>query len=193
MGDRRTQIIEAAQSLLAEGDGTLSVRSVAARAGLGASTLRHYFPTQRDLFRAVFDAGADGLISDFRIRDRSVPADERLRECLEQLLPPLQSDDSSNPSWIILLADILRPGGPEAGRTAWGAAATRARERGTTWLELLREEGVLAEGSVRGHTDFLLTVVDGISVSRAVPFERLDPDQERGVLDTAIRSVLRTP
>jgi hypothetical protein len=52
---------------------------------------------------------------------------------------------------------------------------------------------MLAEGSVRRHTDFLLTVVDGISVSRAVPFERLAPDQERAVLDAAIRAVLRVP
>ena len=42
------QILEAARSVIAEsGVAALSVRTVAARAGIGASTLRYHFPTLR--------------------------------------------------------------------------------------------------------------------------------------------------
>ena len=54
VGDRRGQIVDAAVAIArVEGLPGLSVRRVATAADVGASTLRHYFPTQRELHEAV--------------------------------------------------------------------------------------------------------------------------------------------
>ena len=78
----RDRIIAAATEMMQEGAPRLSVRAVAARAGVGASTLRHHFPTQRDLINAALTATYDAAMPDERIRDTSIPPRERLVECI---------------------------------------------------------------------------------------------------------------
>lgn len=73
----RDRIIAAATAMMHEGAPRLSVRAVAARADVGASTLRHHFPTQRDLINAALTATYDSAMPDERIRDTSVPPRER--------------------------------------------------------------------------------------------------------------------
>ena len=57
MGDTRERIVAAAKRIVVAGSGAKpSVRTVAAEAGVGASTLRYYFPTQRALLDAVLES-----------------------------------------------------------------------------------------------------------------------------------------
>jgi len=87
--ERRERILRAAAGLLEEsGIAALTVRAVAeTAAGIGMGTLRHYFPTQQALHRALILKLVDDEVHDFDIRDHSVPAATRLERCLLQFVP----------------------------------------------------------------------------------------------------------
>ncbi len=168
------------------------MRGVAARAGIGASTLRYYFPSQRDLYEAVFGAAIDATMLDLRIRDTAVPPGERLAECLAQLLPPAPPPEQAVERWMDVITSTFGPGGAPESRLAWSAVSRRARARVTAWLEALAAEGAVASDrrAVERHARLLLTVVDGLALGRLVPIERLDERQERGVLADAVAAVV---
>src|SRR5699024_3225475 len=87
---KRGDIIAAAVRLAERSDpgqANLSVRAVAAEAGVDASTLRHYFPTQSGLHEAVALRSIDTVISDSSITDSSIDPGQRLVQCRAQFLP----------------------------------------------------------------------------------------------------------
>lgn len=187
MTDRRTQVLDAATDIAAtDGFAALSVRAVAARAGIGASTLRHYFPTQGDLHAAVVARLFDAQIGDLRIADTTVPAATRLGECLAQLLPPRDGSPAQRAavleSWLAgytlaIGTGRTSHGASELAASALGAMAARARERLTSWLTTLEAEGALEPGDHRRRTTTLLALVDGLCL------ELLTPDTPTTVAD----------
>src|SRR5690606_13815979 len=75
----RERILAAAAAILGE-DGMaarLSVRAVAARAGVSTGSLRHHFPTQQRLRDEVMRRINDWIAPAERIRDASLPARDR--------------------------------------------------------------------------------------------------------------------
>ena len=85
----REKILKAAAEMIAEDvTTTLSVRAVAARAGVSTGSLRFHFPTQRALQDEVLTRIYEHFIPGDPIRDPSRPARDRLVECLRQVLAP---------------------------------------------------------------------------------------------------------
>src|SRR5699024_12826505 len=102
---KREDIIAAAIRLAEEsqpGEANLSVRAVAKEAGVGPSTLRHYFPTQADLHEAVALRSIDTVINDFSIADSSRAPADRLYDCCDQFLPPHSHLSRQLETWISL-------------------------------------------------------------------------------------------
>ncbi|MBA3910810.1 MAG: TetR family transcriptional regulator [Rhodobacter sp.] len=61
---RRADLIAATQELVAEGgSGAATVRAIAARAGVTAGLIRHYFQSKDDLTRAAYVSLMDGMTS----------------------------------------------------------------------------------------------------------------------------------
>lgn len=161
MGGRRQSIVTAAREIAAEqGMATLSVRAVAARAGVGASTLRYYFPTQRDLYDVVTDAVFDARLGDLRIRDHHLPAAKRLTECLRQFVVPAGGLER----WAATVAAVASPDPNPEHRRLWASAVRRAHERVREWLEILAPEGVLRDGDPGRHARQLLLGIDGAAL-----------------------------
>ncbi|MEV4046599.1 TetR/AcrR family transcriptional regulator [Streptomyces sp. NPDC049744] len=191
--NRREQIVRTAREMLAEDPGTtLAVRAVAERVGIGASTLRHYFPTQRALHEAVLAASFATTASDLRIRDTQVPARERLSECLLQLLPPAHPADLSMDRWIDTINSVFGSTAKPEARTAWASYVVQTRRQISDWLRILAAEGMVAGGSEERGARFLLTVLDGMALGRILPTARLDPTEEAAVLNDALTVILRT-
>ncbi|QBI18465.1 TetR/AcrR family transcriptional regulator [Egibacter rhizosphaerae] len=158
--ERRAEILRAAREIAMRGGlAAISVRSVAAEAGIGASTLRHYFPTQRELHDAVAAALMDEQLDDLRIADAGLDPAARLTECLAQFLP--QSDERIHDldRWLAL-HHAVRKG--EADPAPLAAMSARAAERIDAWLETLAEEGVLRDAPRQRHLATVLAVVDGV-------------------------------
>ena len=94
---RREALIAAAQSLVAEGGPqAATVRAIAARAGVTAGLIRHYFQTKDDLTRAAYLALMDGMTHANTAVLDSVGEDAELRLAVfvaASLRPPVMAFD----------------------------------------------------------------------------------------------------
>lgn len=189
----REKIVAAASEMMRDGSNvSLSVRAVAARAGVGASTLRHYFPTQRALLDTVLTAVYADALPDDRIRDVSVPARERLIECLQNLLEPFSSEDKARQTWATIFHTFMEAEPTPALRAGYSVMVRKAEQRIESWLALLEAEGALPAGDNTQRTRFLLTVVDGLSLERALPTEESPLANVTATLAYAVDAVLGT-
>ncbi len=188
----RDRIISSATAMMQEGAPRLSVRAVAARAGVGASTLRHHFPTQRDLINAALTATYDTAMPDERIRDTTVPPRERLLECLLRLLDPFATPTEARDVWTNLLQTFATADVDAKTRAAYGVLVDHAERRVAVWLAILEEEGALSPGDITRRTDFLLTIVDGLSIARALPPSDGQLEDEIKTLTFAVDAVFDT-
>lgn len=193
MDTRRGQIVAAARRLLAADPGSNpTVRSVASEAGIGASTLRHYFPTQRALRDAVLDISSEEAPSELGLHDTTRPPAERLTECLLQLLPPRALvEDLPFDHWVGALNAVFGPEGTPEARLTWASQGANHRRQVAGWLTVLAGEGAVLPGTEDRAALFLLTVIDGLAQSRIIPVARLDPAEELDVLDDAVAAVVR--
>lgn len=189
----RERIIAAAEALIDE-DPTRrpSVRAVAGRAEVGASTLRHHFPSQRTLMDEVIARALARAYSDERIHDASLPPDTRLLECLQNILHPVDHGARAREMWQQALAvsggeeDAPEPDGTGSGLIA------QLDARVESWLEILAHEGAVPSDGLQRRAHLLLAVVDGLAISRAFP-GAADPEREQRVLHDAVRLTLTTP
>ena len=185
----RDRIIAAATEMLQEGAPRLSVRAVAARAECGASTLRHYFPTQRDLINAALTATYDAAMPDERIRDTSIPPRERLRECIRRLLDPVGTAVQAREVWTNLLTVFADAEADPKIRAGYQVLVAQAEQRVGAWLTILEEEGVLPPGDNARRSHLLLTVVDGLSIARALPPSDTSLEDEAATIGFAVDAV----
>ena len=171
----------------------LSVRSVAARAGVGASTLRHYFPSQKALMETVFTALYDEALPDERMRDTTIAPRDRLIESLWQMLEPVGTPVVARDVWVTLFHTFIGPEATEDARKGYLVLVRHAEQRIVAWLEMLEAEGALVPGDNIQRTRFLLTVTDGLSIERALPMDNTHIAHERLTLATAVDAILRAP
>lgn len=193
--DRRRQIVDAAHEVArTEGVGALSVRGVAERAGIGASTLRHYFPTQRTLYDAVMGELFDSQVEELRIADPRVDPYVRLTECVAQFLPATQ-DRVKAPlqAWLSIYSAALGPEGTEAQRMMVSALEASAYRRVEGWLAVLDREGALREGDRARQVITLLALVDGLCLALLVPDGPVGLVEARGALDEGAGALVRRP
>lgn len=173
--DRREQIVDAALALVREGGlGAASVRATAARAGLGASTLRYYFPTQSELNQAVAARLMAVQFDDHRIHDRDVDPVERLIECLAQFLPAADDEIAQLVGWLDLVHGAVTQGEDSLHAQLFAGFARVTRERVTAWLTQLASEGHLAHDEVERAVTDLLVRIDGLSLAILDPGAPLD-------------------
>lgn len=185
----RDRIIAAATEMMRDGAPRLSVRAVAAHAGVGASTLRHHFPTQRDLINAALTATYDAAMPDERIRDISLPPRERLRECLRRLLDPFDTPAEAREVWTNLLRMFAEAESDPKTRAGYDVLVDQAERKVRAWLAILEDEGALAPGDDATRSDFLLTFVDGLSIARALPPTDQRFEEETRTLAFAVDAV----
>jgi AcrR family transcriptional regulator len=189
----RDRILIAAATMLGE-DPTvrLSVRAVAARAGVSTGSLRHFFPSQRQLIDEVA-AGIAGLVADGdALADTSIPAQERLLICLQRVLAATGTGEQARHVWRTTV-DAYVAVAPDSESTETYLALEQAgRHRMEQWLRALTDEGALAPGDDAQRARFLSAVLDGLSVGRALPADGPRLAAEEHVLRFAVAAVFAT-
>ncbi|KGM10091.1 TetR/AcrR family transcriptional regulator [Cellulomonas bogoriensis] len=191
MSQRREQIIAAAGEIVAtQGLAGLSVRNVAARAGIGASTLRHYFPTQRELYDAALGRTFDTHLDDKRLTDTTVAAADRLTECLAQFLPGGESERPTLEVWFAMHAQAIGTGRNDAGVLVLETLSKHGRARVSAWCATLEAEGALARDADR-VTSTVMAVVDGLALDLVVPGTPLTVAEAHAVLRDVVEDVTR--
>ena len=162
--DRREEIIQAAIELAQkEGPKAATVRAVAQHAGIGASTLRYYFPTQSDLGRAVAERLISSVTPDLNIRDSSRPPHERLAECMIQFLPPNdESVEAMVSAWVAQMARLFDPQSGEGSAQMMTRLYEVGLGRITGWLQVLAQEGHIDEADIPRAASVLSASCDGL-------------------------------
>jgi AcrR family transcriptional regulator len=192
MGSRE-KILQAAAEMIAEDmTANLSVRAVAARAGVSTGSLRFHFPTQRELQDTVLAKIYEHAITDDPIRDRSLPARDRLVNCLRQVLAPAGVGEKARKAWGAAYQAFIAPDPTEKVRTAYLAYEREAARRVEYWLSMLADEGALPQQDYAPKVRFLLTVLNGLSVERALPAAESLLKTETETLYTAVDCILDT-
>ncbi|MBX7448928.1 TetR/AcrR family transcriptional regulator [Mycolicibacterium sp. 3033] len=169
----------------------LSVRAVAARAGVSIGSLRHFFPTQQELIDTVVAALYDLDIPDDPMQDKTVAAAERLVACLQLLLSQVGTGDRAR-QYVRALHDayVLSPPSEDATHSFLALERLNLHQI-AKWLRVLRDEQALDTDDVDMAARFLGTVVNGLSFERALPGDRGRLPFEAMTLRIAVDSILK--
>lgn len=187
----RDRILTAAATMLGENPtARLSVRAVAARAGVSTGSLRHHFPTQRALQDAVLSGIYEMVFPGDPLHDTALPARDRLVGCLRQILVPSGTGKEAREAWAATYETLIAAEPTEETRAGYLAIERQMQHRVEHWLSVLADEGALADGDNAQRARFLLTVVNGLSVERALPSSASLLASETATLFTAVDSVL---
>ncbi|MGO1918009.1 MAG: TetR/AcrR family transcriptional regulator, partial [Brevibacterium aurantiacum] len=176
---RRDDIISAAIRLAEQGPPgqiSLSVRAVAKEAGIGASTLRHYFPTQADLHEAIARGSMKTAVKDFSISDSELDPADRLFECCAQFLPTHEHRDMQLELWFTMHLSALGPDRREVSRRLLEYGHDFTYECLHRWLGMLSEEGHIDPAEVASISVALFTMLDGLALHSIVTPERVTVD-----------------
>ncbi|HEY0261047.1 MAG TPA: TetR/AcrR family transcriptional regulator [Lacisediminihabitans sp.] len=159
------------------GLGALSVRSVAAAAGVGPTTLRHYFPTQAELHKEVAASLTASALDDLGIADAGRDPADRLAECLVQFLPPRAISAEALAGWSELYRLVLG-GTPNLGVVEIIGSARRASESALRrWLGVLADQGHVVRAEIDAHVTRILALIDGIHLDLIVDPASIDLDE----------------
>ncbi|GAB2626982.1 hypothetical protein Aab01nite_80040 [Paractinoplanes abujensis] len=187
----RERILAAAAAMLAEDvTASLSVRAVAARAGVSTGSLRFHFPNQRALKDAVLGRIYGHMFPDDPIKDRSLPARDRLVTCLRQVLAPAGVGEQAREAWTIAYRTYIAAEPTEEVRAAYLGLEQGGWRRIEYWLSVLADEGALPKEDHARRVRFLLTVLNGLSIERALPAGDSILESETETLYLAVDSVL---
>ena len=187
---RQRILVAAAEMLAADPTARLSVRAVAARAGVSVGSLRHFFPTQRLLIDAVV-AGLQSIdVPDDPINDPALTPSERLVGCLQLLLAEVGAGEQAR-TFLGSLHHAYVASPPDTdSEHAFLALERLAVHRVEGWLASLSEDGALSTSDLERHARFLLTVVNGLSLERALPGAQARVTSEGETLRFAVSAVL---
>lgn len=189
---RRTEILAVARDLaVQEGMAAVTVRAVSSRAGIGIGTLRHYFPTQRDLFDALVVNILDDEIDDSIVMDATRPASERLARGVLQFLPADCADEHRLEAWFRLYVSSLGPTPTPLMRQLLEAAAARSHEHVRRWLTALADEGWLDAVTVENTANMLVALASGLCLETLTPGSPVTIDNARQILESAAQAVVR--
>lgn len=180
--DKRTAIVMGVWRVIAtQGIGAVSVRSVAAAAGVSPGRVQHYFPTKAELVRASVEAMLHGaaLVNPAAAGD---PADARTLESLlmHALGPAAESRAGTSIFYSYVAASVADP---------WIAEALAEAKRGVveSVRECLRARGVAGrEAGPRARA--LVMIADG--ATQAVFLGSATPAEARRAIRSAISSAL---
>ncbi|WP_017611206.1 TetR/AcrR family transcriptional regulator [Nocardiopsis xinjiangensis] len=187
----RDKVLLAAVQMVGENPGAkLSVRAVAARAGVSTGSLRYHFPTQQALQDEVLVRLYDVVVTEGRIHDQGGSARDRLVDCLRGVLAPAGAGEQARAAHRAVFEQFIVPEPTEQLRGAYLAMEREGRRRVEYWLTVLVEEGALAPGDNARRARFLNTVLNGLALERALPAADSLLQAETATLYTAVDAVL---
>ena len=180
---RRESIIVAACSIAdAEGLEAVTVRATAHRAGVGIGTLRHYFPTQKDLFDAIVERRVDAVIDDSTVLDSSATIDARVHSIVHQFLPVDLDDVGALGLWFASYSTALGPTPSIAGQQLLTAAARRSHQHRRRWLHYCAHVGFIDPDAIDDAAGTAIALTVGLTLEALTPGSPMTIERGRRLL-----------
>lgn len=187
----RDKLLWAAATLLGEQAGSiLSVRAIAARAGVSTGALQHYFPAKQDLIDEAMAIVYDLVLPAGYLEDPTVPARDRLVACLQQVMSPPGVEISPRQAWQATFERYLSPDAPADAAEEYLAIERELVRRIEHCLTVLSREGAIAGVDHHRTARALLALTYGISTARALPPHEHRATTECDLLQAAADTVL---
>lgn len=185
MTERGSHVLDAAVGVVAEGGlDALSMRTVAATAGVSLAQVQYYFGSKEQLMAATFEHVASAVERAAIDIDVTGEPGQVLRAMLELWLPIDQARARQVRVWLAFTAAAA------TSRALASVAAELDRELRSGFAELLRsaqESGAVAEAAdIDAEASLLLAMVDGLVVQALMLPER----RRRRFLERGLRAYL---
>jgi AcrR family transcriptional regulator len=179
-GRRRSDaILDAATTLLVdEGYARLSMRRIAARAGIAPGNLQYYYPTKQDVVRALLDRWLARARADAAAAGRERPPEHRLLASLDAVLAEA-SDANCRLFWDLWALAARDPIVARATRTFYD----RYRDAVADALRTVRP--TVGRAVAQRRAMLVVALLEGLSVLRI-------GRPRTGMPDAALRRELRT-
>ena len=172
--------------LVAGGYEGISIRRVAAAAGVSIGAVQHHFPTKDALLAAAMDRVGQ------RFRDRlaarvpaDAPPDEALREVAHGLLA---ADPEQRRDAVVWVATVARAAVDEPTALAHRAEWQEVEDVLARLLGAARPD--LAAAEVRDRATVLLALLDGLATALAVEPGRVVPERALALVDAHLDRLL---
>ncbi len=179
----RERVVTAVIALVAEsGFEGLSVRVVAARAGVSVGAVQHHFPTKAEMLTAAMASIAAGAAERYGDLEQISDPAERLHALVDRLLPR-RPDNVVARIWLALAARA--PVDADAARAyadLWG------RMRAGLQL-LLPAAGGPADTAEQDAIE-LLALLDGLAMSIVAEDGRTDPERVRQIAHRRVEELI---
>ncbi|MEH3089000.1 MAG: TetR/AcrR family transcriptional regulator [Microbacterium arborescens] len=189
--NQRQHIIDTAVALVSEaGFDAVTVRAVAASAGIGMGTLRHYFPAQADLHVAVVEHVMDDAIDDLDIFDVALDPADRLVGCVLQFLPDEMTEGQLLDVWFGMYRHGLGPVASGMAASFLEVSTRRSRERIAGWLRQLAHEGAIEPDRVDESVLMISALVSGLCLEIITPGGAMTVRSARRIADATARGLI---
>lgn len=169
---KRAEILSAAARVFArQGYRGTSLQRVAAQAGIGKSSIYHYFATKQALFEALVKDLLEREEALFeRIASSPEPAPQRLARLVSTVIEMFPQWSQAGP----LLVDFLRE---EAGRRALRRTIRRARAALVRVVAEGQSRGLFRRADPKAIATLLLACLDGLLVQEVIEPKALSASQ----------------
>ncbi len=188
--ERRRTIAEALLRVVArDGIEQVSVRTVAAEAGISAGAVQKYFATKEDMLRVAFELTGEFLVRRWASIDSEGPFIELLREHIVAALP---LDEQRRAELVIVFAFTARA----AAQPEWAHRLRRdygdAHDLTTRFLQLGQSNGEVRDDLDADRlADLVLALTDGFSARLLhTPLHSPQHDELLASLDLALHELL---
>nr|WP_314257960.1 TetR/AcrR family transcriptional regulator [uncultured Devosia sp.] len=189
--DTRSRILIAAAEMLTEIPMSgLSVRAVAARANVSTGSVRHFFPSQRQLLDTVVAGLFTLSVDEDPIHDLTLSPEDRLLACLRFSLNHLGVAEHARSNWHALYVSYAKDNLDQAQREQYLAIERVGINRIASWIRTLLDEAICTDQEVERRAQFLATVMSGLFTERVLPSEDIGLDRENNSLRLAVKAVL---
>ncbi len=177
---------------LAERDGTdaLTVRAVSEAASIGVGTLRHYFPSQRELVEAVVADMVEGMLDESVMTDRTKPPGDRLAMAVLQFLPRQGAGHGELEAWFSFYVSSLSAAPSRHARAVLEASVAASHDHMQRWLGILSDEGLVDPRRVDDTSSALIALVNGLTLEALTPGSPVTVADARRIAEAAARAAV---
>lgn len=189
--DTRSQILIAAAQMLGENPTSgLSVRAVAARAGVSTGSVQHFFPTQRALLDTVIAGLYDLDVPEDPIQQTHLSPQQRLVACLRLLLDQYGSGEQARAYWVSIHKAYVVKSPSRTEVETFFALERLSLHYIERWLLILAKESTCNTADIEQKARFLYTIINGLFLERVLPSEGVPVERENQTLQMAASAVL---
>ncbi|GAA2037398.1 TetR/AcrR family transcriptional regulator [Pseudokineococcus marinus] len=181
------ELLDVVVGLLAEhGFEGLSIRRVAARAGVSIGAVQHHYPTKDALLAAAMRRVDDQVSAELagRVQRARTPG-EALRAVSEGLVP---AGPEERPAAVVWLAQVARAAVHEPTAVGYRASWQRVEDALSRLIAAARP-GLRAE-QVRDEAAVLLALLDGLATARVAEPDRVTGDRARRLVGRHLDALL---